>query len=848
MRAWADAGVVELELEDSLAPIQPPPSAPEATWGAYTQNGLPSEEACARCRKICRVILCLEWQIAMARLQDPKDPLSQLWGDIDANLDAFEAGEDFPNPVPVPSAVRNSTSYVEEFSQECAFITEAECVKFVGATPTSLGYQLEHRFGVDGQTVLKGLHVQLRDLPATMSVGDILSLHKVKLSHVRNLSQDEFLLRPENQVHQTQAKAVRTSACSALVSQRAWHHKGVLALPTLRALKEKADGLEDSLASAAAGCGSGDTVDRKRTIDFSLGSLQDENPAGPAGSRKAQRKAKAKASAPGDTPRRSSRGSDKSNFGGSDKAATGAYSPEEAQEKLPGDVVLQKVCEALRKVPQCFQGLDPERHLRGEQLGRSMRAAGAREQLDVLNAQKSGQAYLLQKRLAVCESCSLLAANQHSLHNVPSEKLDECVRLITAENVPLPFAIEIALTKRACETAMEKVGKEWTLAGEKTMLDFVLNWLPDGEKKAEFNPKDPRFHALILQVARQCLEEAQMEAAELEEDPKTKEEKSFKAIADGMIEAVANNFLAALLELAPKNVHARKVLMEIAQILVQAVTTMPEADPELPEAISETLTSVLTFGRALLALLVPMPEYLGSSAKDVIKATTASKSKDQCVNPAYTLLKSALEDPWWRALATEVNVKAGINKELAPVLKKCTEDIKFTKGEDELNPLLTGALDTLNALPKLDGNLRAGATQHLRGHLKVVVDKITKAILAAPSVESLPISQVSDFVGKLACVSDDPAMCQQHLQLQAWQEKSKSQLDIADTVAFLAAAKEGNLDGSELDWERLQYHLSKFSKGFPEQCLPDLQELKGPIVRRLDNRAARLSLEFGVSV
>ena len=316
----------------------------------------------------------------MARLQDAKDPLSQLWSDIDANLDAADAGEDFPTPVPVPSAVHNTTSFLEEFSSQCAFITEAECLKFTGATPTSLGYELEYRFGVDGQTVLKGMHVQLADLPATMSVGDILSLHKVKLSHVRNLSQDEFLLSPENQVHPAQAKAVRGNACSALVKQRVWNNKGVLGLPTLRKMKEKADGLDESLASSS-GQVNGETVDKKRTIDRSLGSLG-ENPASAAPKKAPKKGAKAKAVAPGagETPRRSSRGSEKSNLGGgsekfSDKV--GPYSEAEAQEKLPGDVVLQKVCESLRKVPQCFQGLDPVRHLQGEQLGRSTRAAGA---------------------------------------------------------------------------------------------------------------------------------------------------------------------------------------------------------------------------------------------------------------------------------------------------------------------------------------------------------------------------------------------------------------------------------------------------------------------------------------
>ena len=51
--------------------------------------------------------------------------------------------------------------------------------------------------------------------------------------------------------------------------------------------------------------------------------------------------------------------------------------PAEIAQKLPGDVALQKVCEQIGRVPECFLGLDPHRMLAGQKLGRSMRAARA---------------------------------------------------------------------------------------------------------------------------------------------------------------------------------------------------------------------------------------------------------------------------------------------------------------------------------------------------------------------------------------------------------------------------------------------------------------------------------------
>ena len=77
--------------------------------------------------------------------------------------------------------------------------------------------------------MLRGVQVQLRDGPSTMSLGDILSRKKVRLSHVRNLSQNEMLLFAEINVHPQQANRVRTTACQAMCSTTViiWNYGGL---------------------------------------------------------------------------------------------------------------------------------------------------------------------------------------------------------------------------------------------------------------------------------------------------------------------------------------------------------------------------------------------------------------------------------------------------------------------------------------------------------------------------------------------------------------------------------------------------------------------------------------------
>ena len=361
----------------------------------YTTDGSPHGDACAHCLWICRVVLCQDWQECNDKLEDPRDTSSRdTWNEIEENIKAQTEEEEqdkYPNPVRVPSAVRNSTGVTEMVSMELAFISEQQFLKYTGASVSTLKAELHDRISEDGMTMVRGVYVPFHGLPASMSVGDILSLRRVTLSYTRNISQDEMLLQAEKQVHKTQGLAVRKSACKALSARRAVSLPSLEKLSTLQAWAEKASAIENDRRNKEAEA-SGEKpedaaggVDKKRAVDLQLGSLDEPLPA-PASTNKRRkgepRSGAAKAKTAAGAARGQTRGisrdareqSPTPSSAKKAKSLGGDVKEMSFAEALPGDYELQKVAERLGKVPDCFQALSPQRILAGEKLGRSLRA------------------------------------------------------------------------------------------------------------------------------------------------------------------------------------------------------------------------------------------------------------------------------------------------------------------------------------------------------------------------------------------------------------------------------------------------------------------------------------------
>ena len=325
---------------------------------------------------------------------------TRLWKEAEKNVMAQEAWDaeygtepELPYPIKTRSGVSNNSTLTESFHWEVAFMTDADLMRWTESTAKTLGLPQDDRLNEDG-SVLRGAYVSLRDLPAAMKIGDVLSLMKVRFSLDRSLTVTENLL--QRQLHSSQTANVKKAATAKVLSRR---NPNLLlnkldSLPTLVALQAKAAAAEAALKQKEAegtGVDPEDQVDLRRSVVLGLGSLDDE-PARPSKKpRKDSSKAKAAPKQASKRERESQRERETSpapsgtsrtrrpprNFEGKSSAGSEMLSESEIRKRLPGDPELQRVACRLGKVPDCFLSLQPQRFMNGEKLGRSLRSAMA---------------------------------------------------------------------------------------------------------------------------------------------------------------------------------------------------------------------------------------------------------------------------------------------------------------------------------------------------------------------------------------------------------------------------------------------------------------------------------------
>ncbi|CAE7241795.1 unnamed protein product [Symbiodinium sp. CCMP2592] len=317
-----------------------------------------------------------------------------------------------------------------------------------------------------------------------------------------------------------------------------------------------------------------------------------------------------------------------------------------------------------------------------------------------------------------------------------------------------------------------------------------------------------------------------------------------------MIDSFASGYVTKLLKQIPFKKECQQIMVKICQSMVEAMdlayTSLSDELSELPDQIIAVMDVVQIFCRAILALLVPIPNYLGSSAKDVVAVTAA---KDD--NSLLLMLKNEMATSFWKPLILDVNLKAGMAKELGPVLKSHTDKVATVLKEP--GPLLENlaALNgALTDLPKLAANLRTGATQQLQDVMQKAVKFIIKDVVQLKDFtgeDSGSLAKaITTFVDKLGSAGSlHDALADEVLQLQAWQSNSAASLAEAETKRWLDQCMASSSNGTDLDLEQLRFQLQhRAGQSFP--CFPEdvqnqVEKLYVPLLMLLDRKAARKS-------
>ena len=263
------------------------------------------------------------------------------------------------------------------------------------------------------------------------------------------------------------------------------------------------------------------------------------------------------------------------------------------------------------------------------------------------------------------------------------------------------------------------------------------------------------------------------------------------------------------------------------------------------------MSTVQLFCKAVVALLVPTPCHLGSSAKHVIEVTSLKGDAD----PLLCMLQYELKDEFWLGLSRDLTLKAGSSKELGPKLKDAVDRmarmLEQTKSEDQKVlsaqnlELLT---QVLRQLPQFQDGLRQSATDRLQELFKDAVVLLTAEVVALKSIKD----EIQDVVGPLQSFITDLEgtnfdLGEEILQLTQWQEKSKNAITRAALEQWLAEQMETSVDGASLDLEQLRYHTAQHPQGFPENMQSDLKKLYVPLMNRMV-AVAEVAGQFLISV
>lgn len=208
------------------------------------KDGRPKQQACITCFKAITEGCSKEWDEGIQIYHDKGHPehgsLQRDANEAVAVIERREGGK--PVNFKPPSTVATCTTTGRTHYYECAFIGEAELVKFTGLGHKALKLEMVTRQNEDGSGTSEGIYISFADL-GDLPLNEVLALRRTRVWIDETQNHTQEILSPANQLCKNQGKNVFNFARQAEVSKRPSHLtcSGRDNLPTLKALVEKAD-------------------------------------------------------------------------------------------------------------------------------------------------------------------------------------------------------------------------------------------------------------------------------------------------------------------------------------------------------------------------------------------------------------------------------------------------------------------------------------------------------------------------------------------------------------------------------------------------------------------------------
>ena len=243
------------------------------------------------------------------------------------------------------------------------------------------------------------------------------------------------------------------------------------------------------------------------------------------------------------------------------------------------------------------------------------------------------------------------------------------------------------------------------------------------------------------------------------------------------------------------------------------------------ESVADTYARISNIVNGTLALLLPLPEALGLSAKDSVPIVT--HKGDSTTILETSLQKLFTEQKFWVKLVGQNNRAAATAKELFPAYRdimQSLKDIMFNKKDTE-TPLALALFPHVHlALSRLE-EFRAGfkpkATAEMEQTLLVVIPQVAKYIFSSKSVEGIDVKLLPEFVLNLQLLIETKDIQELVPRLQAWQANMAAEIAQERLHDYLKKLAD---DITQMDWNELGKVLSPVDD-LADDCLDLLRKL-----------------------
>jgi hypothetical protein len=310
-----------------------------------------------------------------------------------------------------------------------------------------------------------------------------------------------------------------------------------------------------------------------------------------------------------------------------------------------------------------------------------------------------------------------------------------------------------------------------------------------------------------------------------------------------MGEAFGSDALVGMITDAGPNREAReRLIMVCTAILVEINRTKASLDfPKLHEAVIQEVDGQEMFVKAVLAMLVAMPGFMGTKITDVIALT---QYKGNC--PLHSSLKHMLVSEaanYWKKKFDELTFVAGSEREFQPLLvnhiqrlQKCVQDAESVCSTlGNITVLLEPVSQVLADYPRLSDAMRTGALEELDLHLSTLCPQIAQAILNTDSFDKVAsVGPIEVFIANLEVVASTAEMQELILKLDTWRIDMSAKLSRKHFDAFLATNMKADdgLSANIFDLGELKEHFTKNTE-LSEQTKHQICDLLPTILRKL---------------